>query len=179
MLYRSLVPSSLVFVVGLAALAGLAACAHNRPAVRDAAGGGSGAAQAASPVASTGSVAARAGDATRCDEIRVHFAFDSADIAADERDLLQRSADCLAATPAARVVVEGNADERGTVEYNVALGQRRADAVASYLERLGVAGARVKTISYGKANPLCNDHDEGCWAKNRRAAVKPQTPTRS
>jgi peptidoglycan-associated lipoprotein len=108
-----------------------------------------------------------------CDAVRVHFAFDSSLINEAEQPALQRAADCLQKDARLHVMIEGNADERGTVEYNIALGQRRADAVAEYLQRLGVPLARVRTISYGKERPECTVHNEDCWAQNRRAAVNP------
>jgi peptidoglycan-associated lipoprotein len=108
-----------------------------------------------------------------CDPVRVHFAFDSALIDEAEQPMLQHAADCLQKDARLHVIIEGNADERGTVEYNIALGQRRADAVADYMQRLGVPLARVKTISYGKERPECTAHNEACWAQNRRAAVTP------
>ena len=70
------------------------------------------------------------------------------------------------------VTIEGNADERGTDEYNLALGDQRATSVARYLKALGASPTQLKTVSYGKEKPLCTEHDEECWAKNRRAAVK-------
>jgi peptidoglycan-associated lipoprotein len=72
------------------------------------------------------------------------------------------------------VLIEGNADERGTEEWNIALGDKRATAVAEYLQRLGVSQPQLKTVSYGKERPLCEEHNEECWSKNRRAAVRPQ-----
>jgi peptidoglycan-associated lipoprotein len=67
-----------------------------------------------------------------------------------------------------KVRLEGNTDDRGTQEYNLALGERRAEAVKRYLEAQGVSAARISTVSFGKDNPLCNQNDESCWAKNRR-----------
>lgn len=84
-----------------------------------------------------------------------------------------RRGSCLRREQGLRVVIEGNADERGTVEYNIALGQRRADAVRQYLEELGVSPAQVRTVSYGEERPMCTEHSEDCWAKNRRAALVP------
>jgi peptidoglycan-associated lipoprotein len=109
-----------------------------------------------------------------CGALRVHFELDSAEIVPADRSLLERPARCLKAAHSLHVTVEGNADERGTEEYNLALGDRRATSVAKYLESLGVSQEQLKTVSYGKENPLCTEHDEACWAKNRRAAVKPQ-----
>jgi peptidoglycan-associated lipoprotein len=109
-----------------------------------------------------------------CQMVRVHFDFDSANIHQGDLSALQRVARCLKADQALHVRVEGNADERGTEEYNLALGDKRATSVAKYLETVGVSAAQLKTISYGKVKPLCVEHDEACWSQNRRAAVKPQ-----
>jgi peptidoglycan-associated lipoprotein len=109
-----------------------------------------------------------------CAQLRVHFDFDKSDIKDDDRAGLERIGRCLRADQALRVTIEGNADERGTEEYNIALGQRRASVVDEYIQRLGVSGAQLKTVSYGFERPVCTQHNEQCWAKNRRAAVKPQ-----
>jgi len=74
----------------------------------------------------------------------------------------------LAANKNVKVVLEGHADERGTREYNLALAARRAQAVRDYLVSLGVSGARIETISYGKERPICAQSNDGCWAQNRR-----------
>jgi peptidoglycan-associated lipoprotein len=104
-----------------------------------------------------------------CNNVRVHFAFNSAEIDETDKPGLDRAARCLKAETAMHVTVAGNADERGTEEYNLALGDRRAHTVAEYLKALGASDAQLKTISYGKEQPLCTDHDEACWARNRRA----------
>jgi peptidoglycan-associated lipoprotein len=104
-----------------------------------------------------------------CSQVRVHFALNSADIDPADKAGLDRSARCLKADHALHVTVAGNADERGTEEYNMALGDNRATTVKSYLESLGASAAQLKTVSYGKEQPLCSEHDEECWAKNRRA----------
>ena len=111
-------------------------------------------------------------DLAECSMFRVHFDLDKASLHADEQPKLQRVARCLKADRALHVTIEGNADERGTDEYNMALGDKRATDVARYLGMLGVSPDQLKTISYGKERPLCAAHDEDCWAKNRRAAVK-------
>ncbi|MEO6952159.1 MAG: peptidoglycan-associated lipoprotein Pal [Polyangia bacterium] len=108
-----------------------------------------------------------------CGMQRVHFSLDSSEIAEQDRPLLERAARCLRAAKGIKFTIEGNADERGTEEYNVALGDRRAQSVARYLEKLGATADQLKTVSYGKENPICQEHDEACWQKNRRAAVKP------
>jgi peptidoglycan-associated lipoprotein len=99
----------------------------------------------------------------------VHFDFDTATLSAQARETLAQHAQWLKAHPGARVTIEGHCDERGTVEYNLALGEQRARAVRDYLVELGVAGARLTTASYGKERPLDPGHDEAAWARNRRA----------
>jgi peptidoglycan-associated lipoprotein len=134
-----------------------------------------GASSPASPTAGGDSAAAAPTGAARadCGVVRVHFPFDSSTVVPEDRSLLDEAGSCLRRQQGLRVVIEGNADERGTVEYNIALGQRRADAVRTYLEELGVSSAQVRTVSYGEERPLCTEHSEDCWAKNRRAALVP------
>jgi peptidoglycan-associated lipoprotein len=108
-------------------------------------------------------------DLAECTNVRVFFPLNSSEMSPDSETGLERSARCLKADHALHVTIEGNADERGTEEYNLALGDRRATTVAKYLERLGASSAQLKTVSYGKENPLCVEHDEECWGKNRRA----------
>jgi peptidoglycan-associated lipoprotein len=98
----------------------------------------------------------------------VRFGFDQATLSGDSQGTLQKLSDCLKKAPARRVVVQGNADERGTTQYNVALGSRRAEAVRKYLSDLG-AGGTMDTVSFGKEKPVCTQSSEDCWAKNRRA----------
>jgi len=98
----------------------------------------------------------------------VHFAFNQYDIEDSDKGTLQKQANWLARYPRVRVTIEGNADERGTREYNLALGARRANSVKEYLVGLGISSARVDTISYGKERPVCTDSNESCWAQNRR-----------
>jgi peptidoglycan-associated lipoprotein len=99
----------------------------------------------------------------------VHFAFDSEDLDDVARAILDDNALWLRDNPKTRVEVEGHCDNRGTIEYNLALGARRARAVQEYLTGQGVAGDRITTISYGKELPLCQEETEECWARNRRA----------
>lgn len=98
----------------------------------------------------------------------VRFDFDSAALSADARATLDRHADTLSTYGEMTILVEGHCDERGTVEYNLALGERRANAVFNYLVSLGIDGGRLKTISYGKEFPLDPGHNESAWARNRR-----------
>ena len=100
---------------------------------------------------------------------RVFFGFDKYDIADEAQSTLQRQAAWLNANPTVTLVIEGNCDERGTREYNLALGERRATAVKNYLVTLGVSADRLSTISYGKERPVALGHNEGAWAQNRRS----------
>lgn len=111
-------------------------------------------------------------DLAECTQVRVHFPFNSDEIDSNDKPQLDRSARCLKADHALKVTIEGNADERGTEEYNMALGDRRARAVQSYLKSLGASEAQMATVSFGKENPECQEHDEACWARNRRASLK-------
>jgi peptidoglycan-associated lipoprotein len=101
----------------------------------------------------------------------VHFDYDKYDIKYPDRDILQRQARWLQRYAQVRVTVEGHCDPRGTREYNLALGARRANAVKEYLVSLGVASARVDTISYGKERPVCTESDESCYAQDRRGVT--------
>ena len=98
----------------------------------------------------------------------IYFDFDKYVILPEGREAMKRNAEWLQKNAAAKAVVEGNCDERGTNEYNMALGQRRADAAAKYLMDLGIAKDRVSTVSYGEEKPLCKEANEACWSKNRR-----------
>ena len=99
----------------------------------------------------------------------IYFDFDKYVIKPEGREALKRNAEWLQRNPEKKVVVEGNCDERGTNEYNMALGQRRADAGAKYLMDLGIAKDRVSTVSYGEEKPICRESNEECWSRNRRA----------
>src|SRR5258708_4781825 len=96
----------------------------------------------------------------------VHFDFDKYDVLDNDKTTLQRQSAWLSKYPSVRVTVEGHCDERGTREYNIALGARRANAVKEYLVSLGVSSARVDTISYGKERPVCTESSEDCCAHN-------------
>ena len=99
----------------------------------------------------------------------IGFDFDSTALSEKARGILKTNAEWLKANPAAKVQIEGHCDERGTAEYNMALGAKRAQAAMDYLTTLGVAANRLSTISYGEEIPVCREHTEDCWAKNRRA----------
>lgn len=99
----------------------------------------------------------------------VHFGFDQAALSDEARATLEKHALWLQSNRAMRVRIEGHCDERGTVDYNLALGEQRARAARDYLVSLGVAADRLSTVSYGKEKPLDAGHDEGAWGRNRRA----------
>ena len=99
----------------------------------------------------------------------VRFDFDKSEVKEDGRKTCQVVADYLKKHPGVKLLIEGHCDERGTAEYNMALGDRRATAVMSYLVSLGVSKAALSTVSFGKEKPLDPGHDEEAWAKNRRA----------
>jgi peptidoglycan-associated lipoprotein len=98
----------------------------------------------------------------------VYFAFDSSAIRPGDAKTLDASAAWLKAHPDQLTLIEGHCDERGTNEYNLALGERRAKAAMSYLVSKGVEAGRITMISYGKERPVCTEHNEACWSKNRR-----------
>lgn len=98
----------------------------------------------------------------------VHFGFDSYELDEQARAALRENAAWLKENGSQKVEVEGHCDERGTVEYNLALGAKRARATKDYLVTLGVSSDRLTTISYGEELPLCSEHTEDCWARNRR-----------
>jgi peptidoglycan-associated lipoprotein len=102
---------------------------------------------------------------------RVFFAFDSSDLGAEARAALEKQAAWLKKYGAVRVTLEGHCDERGTREYNLALGERRANAVKDYLVALGINPSRINTISYGKERPAAIGHNEVAWAQNRRGVM--------
>jgi len=99
----------------------------------------------------------------------VYFDYDRFDLKTETRKTLDANAEFLLANPDMRVLIEGHCDERGTTEYNIHLGQRRADAVREYLISKGIPAERLSTISYGEDRPVDAGHDEATWSKNRRA----------
>jgi peptidoglycan-associated lipoprotein len=146
----------------LAALALLGACSSGD---QNAAASGAGSAANAGPrPGSQEDLVANVGD-------RVFFDTDRSNIRADQRTVLERQGGWLGRYPQVQVTVEGHADERGTREYNLALGQRRANSARDVLVASGVAPARISTISYGKDRPAALGSDEQAWAQNRRAVT--------
>ena len=101
----------------------------------------------------------------------VYFDFDQSTVSSEFADVLEAHAKYLNANPSASVTIEGHADERGTPEYNIALGERRAKSVETYLENLGVSPSQLSTVSYGEEKPLVKGRNESAFAKNRRAVL--------
>jgi peptidoglycan-associated lipoprotein len=99
----------------------------------------------------------------------IHFDLDRTEILAMEQSLLERKVELLRRNPRIEIRIDGNTDERGSDEYNLALGMRRAAAAKQFLIQRGIDAARINTASNGEERPLCQDHDESCWSRNRRA----------
>ncbi len=169
---------SMTLIVAGALLA-TAGCAKKRPEVLPPGPG-----QTVDPNAGTGATGTGTGTGTngvvpgsRADfqqsvaSDTINFGLDQYDIDSSARAVLDSQAQWLARYPNVRVTIEGHADERGTREYNLALGDRRANAASSYLTTRGVSPSRITTISYGKERPLALGSDEAAWAQNRRAVT--------
>jgi peptidoglycan-associated lipoprotein len=146
-----------------ASVALLAACASTQTASTGSGGGGG------AQVSTSGPVPGSEEDLVRNVGDRVFYDFNMSNLKPDSRATLDKQAAWLAQYPQNNVQVAGNCDERGTEEYNLALGQRRANAAAGYLAAKGVTQSRVTTISYGKDRPTALGHDEQAWAQNRNA----------
>ncbi len=146
----------------LTAVALLAACANQTPATTGAATGAGAAAQAGPAPGSEEDLVSNVGD-------RVFFAFDKSNLSPEAQATLDRQAAWLQKYPNVRVLVAGNCDDRGTEEYNLALGQRRANAAKDFLVARGVDPARIQTISYGKDRPTALGDNEEAWSQNRNA----------
>ena len=131
------------------------------------------AAGTSSSSASSSTTATQMSDADKLAQVgnTVYFGFDSSELAGEAQATLDRQAAFLNVNPTMVVIIEGHADERGTREYNLALGDRRAVAVRDYLLAKGLNAARVRTVSYGKERPAVSGSNEESWAKNRRAAT--------
>ncbi len=150
----------------VAALLLVAGCAQKATDTSGTSGAGSGAgnSSAANSTAALTTALQQVGD-------RIYFATDKSDITPESRQILQKQADLLKQNPSATVTIEGHCDERGTREYNLGLGERRANAAKQALVALGIAASRVNTISYGKERPAVLGHNEQAWAQNRRAVT--------
>ncbi|MFZ5520373.1 MAG: peptidoglycan-associated lipoprotein Pal [Pseudomonadota bacterium] len=143
----------------------------NKPAPVEQAQAGTGSSGATSGVAP---VQAQTSNATQADNLPrvVYFDFDSYVVKDEFRPVIDAHAKALNATAAKRLTLEGHTDERGGSEYNLALGQKRAEAVARALGLLGVSADRVEAVSFGKERPAVDGHDESAWSKNRRVEIK-------
>jgi peptidoglycan-associated lipoprotein len=159
----------IVFVFGLTIFSG---CSENKTVVKD----GSSQEQQASTAQSSATTtttdqeqSAKAQAAAEAGIADITFDFDKSNIRPDAREILKADADVFLKKGNWKIVIEGNCDERGTTEYNMALGERRAREAKKYLVNLGVKESRMKTISYGKERSVDPRHNEEAWAKNRRA----------
>jgi peptidoglycan-associated lipoprotein len=101
----------------------------------------------------------------------IYFDYDKFEVKDEYRPLVEAHARYLRENPSAKMLIQGNADERGGREYNVGLGQRRSDSVKKMLQLLGAKEAQVESVSLGEEKPVCSDHSEECWAKNRRGDI--------
>ena len=197
---RRIDPKRLLMAGGLAlALTGCAS--HATPgAGADAAGSGAGAANASGLTAGLGAGASGAGAGSGSEGVRapgatmfptlpspqdfkeaaglrdVHFEFDRAALRAEDTRILEANAQWLVAHPGTLILIEGHADERGTNEYNLALGENRARVTREQLVARGVAASRITLVSYGEERPTCRETSEACWAHNRRAHFLVKTP---
>ncbi|OGR93109.1 MAG: peptidoglycan-associated lipoprotein [Elusimicrobia bacterium RIFCSPLOWO2_01_FULL_59_12] len=102
----------------------------------------------------------------------IYFDLDQSTLRNDARETLRKNYEALRTHKDWEALVEGHCDERGTTEYNLGLGQRRAASVRQYYMSLGISGRRIATLSFGKEKPVCEEQNEDCWSKNRRAATK-------
>jgi peptidoglycan-associated lipoprotein len=150
-----------------------AACETASNVAGDSASGSSSSSATAAGAGSGSTVAVQMSDAEKLAQVgnSVYFGFDSSELTAKAQAILDRQAAFLNVNPTMVVIIEGHADERGTREYNLALGDRRAVAVRDYLLANGLNAARVRTVSYGKERPAVSGSNEESWAKNRRAAT--------
>ncbi len=119
----------------------------------------------AQPKAEAGEVTA---ECSNTSAFTIRFGFDQSTLGSDSQGTLQKLADCLKKAPPKALLISGHCDERGTTQYNIALGARRAEAAKKYLSDLGVGGVKLETVSFGKEKPICTQASEDCWAKNRR-----------
>ena len=109
----------------------------------------------------------------------IHFDFDKAELSSEAREILYKNAAWIKSRPDAEIKIEGHCDERGTTEYNLGLGIRRASVVRDYYKSLGVRMKKMSTLSYGEEKPVCEEPEESCWAQNRRAETLVRLPPRS
>ena len=149
------------------------ACETASNVAGDSASGSSSSSATAAGTASSSTTATQMSDAEKLAQVgnTVYFGFDSSELTGEAQATLDRQAAFLNVNPTMVLIIEGHADERGTREYNLALGDRRAVAVRDYLLAKGLNAARVRTVSYGKERPAVSGSNEESWAKNRRSAT--------
>ena len=149
------------------------ACETASNVASDSASGSSSSSATAAGTASSSTTATQMSDAEKLAQVgnTVYFGFDSSELTGEAQATLDRQAAFLNVNPTMVLIIEGHADERGTREYNLALGDRRAVAVRDYLLAKGLNAARVRTVSYGKERPAVSGSNEESWAKNRRSAT--------
>ncbi|WP_176597118.1 MULTISPECIES: peptidoglycan-associated lipoprotein Pal [Sphingobium] len=153
------------------AIVALAACSKKPPKELPPAPGGDTSASTG-PAAPSGPVKGSQEDfVASVSSDRILFDTDQYDVDAQDQQILQSQAAWLQQNPNVRVTIEGHADERGTRDYNIALGERRANAAKNYLASLGIDAGRITTVSYGKERPAALGSDEAAWAQNRRAVT--------
>ena len=150
--------SAKIATIAVALILGHASCAEDQKATEE-------------PITAASGVTsdAPAGDSVGFSPDAIYFAFDDYTLNTEAQDRLNALSNELQSSSNAVVQIEGHCDERGSVEYNLALGERRAQSVKNYLQRLGVDANRITTISYGEERPMAMGHDESSWSKNRRA----------
>lgn len=167
--FRFLVSVSILLLLANACTRGTLKPAEEPPSAAAQSGGGE-AAAAPQEQAMSQEQLAREGTMSAEEALKtIYFDFDKSDIREDQRETLKQNAEWLKSNQSVVIQIEGHCDERGTNEYNLALGQRRADSTKNYLVSLGISADRILTITYGEEKPVDPGHDEAAWAKNRRA----------
>jgi peptidoglycan-associated lipoprotein len=172
---RKLVMVLVVLAFACGTMLMMSSCAKKQVGTGEAApAAGAPSAAAPAPAAAAPSTAGvdMAQDARAFEAEGIYFDFDKSEIKAEAKAILEKKAAWLRANPSYKVKIEGNCDERGTNEYNLALGDRRAKAAQKYLNALGISMDRMSTISYGEEKPVCKEKNEKCWSKNRRDDFK-------
>jgi peptidoglycan-associated lipoprotein len=155
----------------------LVACASEKPKETEAAPAPAPAVEAPAPAAAPAPVVAvdpLNDPASILAKRSVYFPFDVSAVQDADKPILEAHGKYLGEHPDRKVRVEGNADERGSNEYNLALGQRRAESVKKMLELGGAKSSQIETVSYGEEKPVCTEHNEACWSQNRRSDIKYQ-----
>ncbi len=158
---------SLMLVLGLAL--GLAACSKNKKADANADLNAAAATTTYDDIVVEEDKMVEAVESIEVNLTPVYFALNEYSLSKEARNILSANAEILKIKGIKHITVEGNCDDRGTIAYNIALGQKRANEVRDYYIRLGLNAENINTISYGEENPVCTEQTNSCWAKNRRA----------